>query len=120
MSLSRALLEELTFKLSELVKNSPAKDIEKNLKYFLSSVLSRMDLVTRDEFELQQAQLRKASETIRHLEERLDKLENASGKAARTSVKASTLPVPKDVIKATSPAQSDSSLPRKKISPKRV
>ncbi|MFH4355584.1 MAG: accessory factor UbiK family protein [Neisseriaceae bacterium] len=119
MSLSRALLEELTFKLSELVKNSPAKDIEKNLKYFLSSVLSRMDLVTRDEFELQQAQLRKASETIRYLEERLDKLENASGKPARTSVKASTLPVPKDVIKA-SPAQSDSSPPRKKISPKRV
>ncbi len=40
-------------KLSELLKNSPAKDVERNVKAMLSQGFSKLDLVTREEFDTQ-------------------------------------------------------------------
>jgi ubiquinone biosynthesis accessory factor UbiK len=67
--------EELTNKFSELIANSPAKDIEKNAKAFLSSALGRLDLVTREEFEVQRELLARSRERLEQLEAKLAELE---------------------------------------------
>lgn len=69
------LLDDLTTRLSALIATSPVKDVEKNLRALISSSLSRFDLVTRDEFELERLALARAHETITLLEARIAALE---------------------------------------------
>ena len=72
------IFEEVTSKLGETIANSPAKDVEKNVKAMLSSAFNnRMDLVTREEFDIQQQVLIKTRTKLVELEERLAKLESA-------------------------------------------
>ena len=50
---SQTLFEQLQAKVSEVLSRSPAQDVEKNLKAMLSAFFSRLDLVTREEFDIQ-------------------------------------------------------------------
>lgn len=68
-------LEELNKKISELIAASPAKDVEKNLRALLSSAFSRLDLVTREEFDVQQQVLGRTREKLQQMETRLAELE---------------------------------------------
>lgn len=77
--LNKGLFEEFGAKISETLANSPAKDLEKNAKAALGGVLSKMDLVTREEFDIQQEMLIRTREKLAALEARLAALEN--GKA---------------------------------------
>ena len=70
-----AFLDELQDKLTLLLKNSPAADIERNVKTLISQGLAKFELVTREEFEVQrelQSRLRTRVET---LEARVQELE---------------------------------------------
>ena len=69
------LLDELNRKVSDLIAATPARDIEKNLRALLSSVFSRLDLVTREEFDVQQEVLRHAREKLQQMEARVAELE---------------------------------------------
>lgn len=69
------ILEELGAKLSELAANSPARDIERNVKAMLSGAFNRLDLVTREEFEVQREVLAHARARIEELEARVARLE---------------------------------------------
>lgn len=73
------LLEELSARISAIVAASPAADVEKNARALLSGFFSRLDLVTREEFEVQAQVLQRAREKIKALEERLDRLEQGNG-----------------------------------------
>ena len=73
----KQLFEEVSAKISETIANSPAKDMEKNVKAMLGSAFNRMDLVTREEFDIQQQVLIKTRTKLVELEERLAKLEAA-------------------------------------------
>ena len=73
----KQLFEEVSAKISETIANSPAKDMEKNVKAMLGSAFNRMDLVTREEFDIQQQVLIKTRTKLVELEERLAKLETA-------------------------------------------
>ena len=44
-------LDELAKKISQAIGESPAKDVEKNIKALLQSALQRLDLIPREEFE---------------------------------------------------------------------
>tara|TARA_R110001599_G_scaffold64023_4_gene179493 strand:+ start:176472 stop:176741 length:270 start_codon:yes stop_codon:yes gene_type:complete len=44
---------EMQNKVNEVLENSPAKDIEKNVKAMMSQGFSKLDLVTREEFDVQ-------------------------------------------------------------------
>ncbi|MBN9427275.1 MAG: accessory factor UbiK family protein [Burkholderiales bacterium] len=66
----QSLLSELQARMSELLRNSPAADIERNMKALLGQTFQRFDLVTRDEFE---AQL----ERLNRLQARVEQLEHA-------------------------------------------
>ncbi len=69
------LLEEVSARFSEVMAASPARDIEKNIKAGLAGVLGRLDLVTREEFDVQAQVLARTREQLQALEQRLAKLE---------------------------------------------
>ena len=46
-------LDEIAAKLSDAVANSPLKDFEKNARALLAQGFSKLDLVTREEFDVQ-------------------------------------------------------------------
>mgnify|MGYP000954833358 FL=1 len=73
------ILEEVGNKVSDLLASTPAKDVEKNVKALLGSTFSKLDLVTRDEFERQRELLEKALAKIDALEQRLAQLEQPAG-----------------------------------------
>ena len=75
------LLDELQRKVSELVAASPARDVEKNLRALLSSTFARLDLVTREEFDVQQEVLRRTREKLQQLEKQVQALEAQAGAA---------------------------------------
>ena len=68
-------LDEIGSRLSELAANSPARDIEKNVKAMLGSAFSRLDLVTREEFDVQREVLVQARQKLGELEARIAELE---------------------------------------------
>jgi BMFP domain-containing protein YqiC len=73
--LNPKLFEEMTAKLSELAATGPAKDVEKNARALLSSLFSRLDLVTREEFDVQADVLARTREKLTALEARVAELE---------------------------------------------
>lgn len=70
-----SFFDQIAGKLSEIAANSPVKDIEKNVKAMASSAFSRMDLVTREEFDIQAEMLGRAREQLDALEKRVAELE---------------------------------------------
>jgi hypothetical protein len=69
------LFEELSGKISALLAQSPAKDAEKNLRALLASFFSKLDLVTREEFDVQARLLARSREQVNALEARVTELE---------------------------------------------
>jgi BMFP domain-containing protein YqiC len=71
----KPIFEDISARLSEVLAASPAKDIEKNLRVMLSGAFSRLDLVTREEFDVQAKVLTRTREKLVALETRLEELE---------------------------------------------
>ena len=71
------ILEEFGAKMSAILANSPARDIEKNAKAMLSGLLGKLDLVTREEFDIQAQVLARTREKLKELETRIEALENS-------------------------------------------
>jgi BMFP domain-containing protein YqiC len=65
---------DLQSKIGQVFENSPAKDLEKNVKAMLSQGFSRLDLVTREEFDVQTQVLAKTRAKVDALEARLGEL----------------------------------------------
>ncbi|ACO75914.1 accessory factor UbiK family protein [Laribacter hongkongensis] len=95
--LSQKLFDELSHKISETLAASPAKDIEKNVRSLMGAAFTKMDLVTREEFDVQQEVLARTREQLAALETRLTELE------ATLAFK----DAPADSTPATPPAGSD-------------
>ena len=68
-------LDDLAARIGKAVEGSPARDIEKNVKAMLQSGLSRLDVVSRAEFDTQAAVLAKTREKLELLEKRVAELE---------------------------------------------
>jgi BMFP domain-containing protein YqiC len=88
--LNQKVLDEIVTKVNELLAQSPVKDVEKNLRVMLSGMFARLDLVTREEFEVQQEVVKRTREKLTGLEARIAELE-ASAKPAQLDVPAETL-----------------------------
>jgi BMFP domain-containing protein YqiC len=73
--LNSKTLDELAARIGKAMENSPAKDIEKNVKSMLQSGLSRLDVVPRAEFDTQAQVLLKTREKLEQLEARVAELE---------------------------------------------
>jgi BMFP domain-containing protein YqiC len=77
--LETKLLEDVAARVSALIAATPAKDVEKNLRALLTGTLSRLDLVTREEFDVQRAALARAREQLAALEAQVAALEARIG-----------------------------------------
>jgi BMFP domain-containing protein YqiC len=75
--LETKFLDELNKRIGELIAASPARDVEKNVRALLSSAFTRLDLVTREEFDVQQEVLRRTREKLQDMENRVAALEAA-------------------------------------------
>ena len=69
------VLDEINQKIREVLAQSPAKDLEKNLRALLASAFSRLDLVSREEFDVQREVLARTRARFAELEARLAELE---------------------------------------------
>ena len=76
MSSNRSrLVDEVGDRLRQVLEASPAKDLERNVRAVLGSVFSRLDLVTREEFDVQREVLLRTRERLNELEQKLAELE---------------------------------------------
>ena len=71
----KRLFDDLSERISEAFRNSPAQDIEKNLRAMLAGWFDRMDLVLREDFEVQKKLLERAQAKLAELEARIAELE---------------------------------------------
>lgn len=68
-------IDDLTARLSAFAATSPARDIEKNVRALLSAGLARLDVVTREEYDVQAKLLARTLEKLAALEARVAALE---------------------------------------------
>lgn len=73
-------LDEIAAKLNEAVASGPAKDIEKNVRALLTQGFAKLDLVTREEFDIQAELLSRTRQKLEELEKRVAALEARQGK----------------------------------------
>ncbi|GDX61574.1 MAG: accessory factor UbiK family protein [Nitrosospira sp.] len=76
--LNQKILDEVTSKINDLMAQSPVKDVEKNIRAILAGIFTKLDLVTRDEFEVQREILKHAREKLTALEEKMAILEGGA------------------------------------------
>jgi BMFP domain-containing protein YqiC len=69
------LFEELRNRIDEALRNSPAQDIERNVRAVLSAWFDRLDLVLREDFEVQKKLLERAQAKLAELDARIAELE---------------------------------------------
>lgn len=73
--LNHKVLDEINAKISQVLAASPAGDVEKNVRATLQGLFAKLDLVTREEFEVQQAVLVRTREKLDKLEARVAAME---------------------------------------------
>jgi len=76
MTTPLSFLSELQHRINEVLQQSPAKDLEKNMKAMLNQGFSRLDLLTREEFEVQAEVLARTRARLEALEARVAELES--------------------------------------------
>jgi len=74
--IDKTLFEDLNERLGEALRNSPAQDIERNLRALLAAWLDRLDVVLREDFEVQKKLLERAQAKLADLERRIAQLES--------------------------------------------
>ena len=75
--MNQTLFDDLSARINEALRNSPAQDIEKNLRALLANWFDRMDVVMREDFEVQRKLLEQAQAKLAALEKRVSELEQA-------------------------------------------
>jgi ubiquinone biosynthesis accessory factor UbiK len=75
-------LDELQSRLLAMLQQTPAADLQKNLKALLNQQFAKMELVTRDEFDTQTQVLARTREKLEALERRLAQMESAASSSA--------------------------------------
>jgi len=81
---NKTLFEDLSERIDEALRNSPAQDLERNLRALLASWFDRMDLVMREDFETQKRLLEQAQGKLAALEARVSQLERGADPKTRT------------------------------------
>ncbi len=73
--LNNEKLNEISNKIREIVKDSPLPDIEKNIDALLKGMFTKMELVTREEFDVQTEVLKRTRQKLEELEKKLFEIE---------------------------------------------
>jgi BMFP domain-containing protein YqiC len=73
--LNNEKFNEISNKIREIVKDSPLPDIEKNIDALLKGMFTKMELVTREEFDVQTEVLKRTRQKLEELEKKLSEIE---------------------------------------------
>ncbi len=76
--MEKNIIEDLATKIGNLLPPAPSqlkKEVEENIRQIIRSSITRLDLVTRDEFEIQSAVLQRTRMKIDKLEKIVAELE---------------------------------------------
>jgi BMFP domain-containing protein YqiC len=76
--IDKRLFEDLNQRIADALRNTPAADLEKNLRALLTSWFDRLDLVSREDFDVQRKLLERAQAKLAELEKRTAELEARS------------------------------------------
>ncbi len=68
-------ISNLSNKIREIIKSSPIADVEKNINALIKGVFTKMELVSREEFDVQAEVLRNTREKLARLEKQLAEFE---------------------------------------------
>jgi hypothetical protein len=79
------LLGDIAARLAQLAANNPAREFEKNSRALLGTAFAKLDLVTREEFDVQSDVLARARARMAELEARVNELESRLAQARRTT-----------------------------------
>ena len=74
------MIEELGEKLRSLLAQGPAADLDRNLRALLGGWFSRLDLVSREEFDIQREVLARTRARVAELERQVAELESAANR----------------------------------------
>ena len=69
-------INDLSNKIRELVKNSPLEELDKNIHALIQGAFTKMELISREEFDVQAEVLRNTREKLEKLELKLAELED--------------------------------------------
>lgn len=72
------IASDMQNKVGDAIRNSPAQEIEKNVRAMMNQGFQKMDLVTREEFEVQSKVLAKTREKLEALEAKVAALEKST------------------------------------------
>lgn len=75
MLFSNEKIKEISIKIKELVESSPISELDTNLHALFQGALTKMDLVSREEFDIQAALLARTQQQLRLMEEKIAALE---------------------------------------------
>jgi BMFP domain-containing protein YqiC len=78
-TVDKKVLDEISRRVDDLIANTPVEDVQKNLRALMSGWFSRLDLVTREEFDVQQSVLQRTREKLSQMEARVAELERTFG-----------------------------------------
>lgn len=73
--IDRQKIQEISDKIREIIKNSPIEDMENNINALLRSMFTKLDLINREEFDIQSEVLKKTRLKLEALEAKLKALE---------------------------------------------
>jgi BMFP domain-containing protein YqiC len=76
------ILNDIDRRMRDVFAQSPAADLEKNVRALISSFLAKLDLVTREEFDIQRQVLLRTREKLAQLEAQVRELEGKLGPTA--------------------------------------
>ena len=79
--LDKQYLDDLSIKIRDLAKSSPAGDIEKSFRALLQGAFTKLALVSREEFDVQADLMRVTREKLQNLESKLSELEDVLQKS---------------------------------------
>jgi|694.fasta_scaffold21907_11 hypothetical protein len=94
---AQQLLADAQIRIAELLRASPAADLERNLKALLAQTFQRLELVTREEFEVERERLARLQARLETLERHLQghaPAGAATGVAGTASASAAAAPHP--------------------------
>ncbi len=80
--MNQKLLDDINAKLKAVMAQSPAADLERNLRAMLGAAFTRLDLVSREEFDIQREVLARTRARLAELEKQVVALESAAGASA--------------------------------------
>ncbi len=76
MQKMQTIANDMQNKVGDAIRQSPAKDMEKNVRNLMTQGFQKLDLVTREEFDLQTQVLAKTRAKLEELEAKVNALES--------------------------------------------